>query len=177
MRGRRRRVRTVFFYGDRNSRWVFVGGFILCNHVRFGEASTDGWMDDGRMLCRKMGWGSAIRRSRCSPSRPLDEIVSPSPLCDGVRCDHSGASGSRRRRGASGCYAETPARLVGHWRRAEVLMHAKECVALSVTNRPRCHNSPPSVSFSPLFPPHPTAWAASASWWWRCVALPVRIPS
>lgn len=111
-------------------------------------------MDDGRMLCWKMGWGSAIRRSRCSPSRPLDEIISPSPRCDGVRRDHGGASGSRRQRGASGCYAETPARLVGHWRRTEVLMHAKECVALSVTNRPRCHNSPPSVSFfSPPLPP------------------------
>lgn len=107
------------------------------------------------MLCRKMGWGSEIRRSRCSLSRPLDEIISPSPLCDGVRRDRSWASGSRRQRGASGCYAETPARLVGHWRRAEVLMHAKECVALSVTNRPRCHNSPLLVClfFLPPAPP------------------------
>lgn len=41
------------------------------SRVRLGEASTDGGMDDGRMLCRKMGWGSPTRRSRLLLSHPL----------------------------------------------------------------------------------------------------------
>lgn len=48
------------------------------SRVRLGEASTDGWMDDGRMLCRKMGWGSQTRRSRLLLSHPLRPHLSPS---------------------------------------------------------------------------------------------------
>lgn len=186
MRGRRRRVRTFFYFFlkqvSEQPLGLCVCGFffILCNHVWLGEASTDGWMDGWMMGgCYVGKWAGARRyvgRAALLPG-PSTKMICRPPLCDGARCDRSGASGSRRQRGASGCYAETPARLVGHWRRAEVLMHAKECVALSVTNRPRCHNSPPSVSFPSPLPPPPPHPAACASWCWRCVALPVRIPS
>lgn len=58
------------------------------SRVRLGEASTDGWMDDGRMLCRKMGWGSPTRRSRLLLSHPPHPLLSVSMKSDtfGVFC-------------------------------------------------------------------------------------------
>lgn len=62
--------RWLFFLIVR-ARWCRRHRRRFLSRVRLGEASTDGGMDDGRMLCRKMGWGSPTRRSRSLLSHPL----------------------------------------------------------------------------------------------------------
>lgn len=116
MCGRRRRVRAASAF------------FLLC--VRAAAATafcpvcgwancpwTNGWLDDGRMLYRKMGWGSPTLRSRSLLSHHLHPSISPSLALDPTRhiCVLCGAiavrSGPPGRRDSGALLDATPKHL------------------------------------------------------------------
>lgn len=138
MCGGGRRVRACFRKKNQKTEQLQIFSCVSVMSPRM-----DGWCGSwGSPIC-PTPWFSGLRTLMLDRSRRLCVLLLHSvclhrPLrhCNGWE------------RSASGCYAGTPTRLVGHWRQAEVLMHAKEFVALSEANRPCCsnsaHSAPPS---------------------------------
>lgn len=76
MCGRRRRVSAASAFVLLCGRGAATAFCPVCGWAK--RPWTFGWLDDGRMLCRKMGWGSPTRRSRLLLLHHPHPIISPS---------------------------------------------------------------------------------------------------